>query len=220
MAIIKPFKGVRPPQDLVEQVASRPYDVLNSEEARTEAAGNEKSLYHIIKPEIDFPVGTDEHDERVYEKAAENFRLFQDKGWLVQDAKENYYIYAQTMNGKTQYGLVVGAYVPDYMNGIIKKHELTRRDKEEDRMKHVRVNNANIEPVFFAYPDNAKLDKSFGNTLPKSLFTTLSLRVMASDILSGLLTRTKISLQLLQNLLKCRHYILPTGIIVPLLLLW
>ena len=158
MAIIKPFKGVRPPQDLVEQVASRPYDVLNSEEARTEAAGNEKSLYHIIKPEIDFPVGTDEHDERVYEKAAENFRLFQDKGWLVQDAKENYYIYAQTMNGKTQYGLVVGAYVPDYMNGIIKKHELTRRDKEEDRMKHVRVNNANIEPVFFAYPDNAKLD--------------------------------------------------------------
>ena len=158
MAIIKPFKGVRPPQDLVEQVASRPYDVLNSEEARTEAAGNEKSLYHIIKPEIDFPVGTDEHDERVYEKAAENFRLFQDKGWLVQDAKENYYIYAQTMNGKTQYGLVVGAYVPDYMNGIIKKHELTRRDKEEDRMKHVRVNNANIEPVFFAYPDNAVLD--------------------------------------------------------------
>ena len=158
MAIIKPFKGIRPPQDLVEQVASRPYDVLNSEEARTEAAGNEKSLYHIIKPEIDFPVGTDEHDERVYEKAAENFRLFQDKGWLVQDAKENYYIYAQTMNGKTQYGLVVGAYVPDYMNGIIKKHELTRRDKEEDRMKHVRVNNANIEPVFFAYPDNVKLD--------------------------------------------------------------
>lgn len=158
MAIIKPFKGVRPPQGLVEQVASRPYDVLNSEEARTEAAGNEKSLYHIIKPEIDFPVGTDEHDEQVYAKAAENFRLFQDKGWLLQDKKENYYIYAQTMNGKTQYGLVVGAYVPDYMNGIIKKHELTRRDKEEDRMKHVRVNNANIEPVFFAYPDNAVLD--------------------------------------------------------------
>lgn len=220
MAIIKPFKGVRPPQDLVEQVASRPYDVLNSEEARTEAAGNEKSLYHIIKPEIDFPVGTDEHDERVYEKAAENFRLFQDKGWLVQDAKENYYIYAQTMNGKTQYGLVVGAYVPDYMNGIIKKHELTRCDKEEDRMKHVRVNNANIEPVFFAIPIMRNWIQSFGNTQPKSLFTTLSLRVMASDILSGLLTRTKISLQLLQNLLKCRHYILPTGIIVPLLLLW
>ena len=158
MAIIKPFKGIRPPQNLVEQVASRPYDVLNSEEARAEAEGNEKSLYHIIKPEIDFPVGMDEHDERVYAKAAENFQLFQDKGWLVQDNKENYYIYAQTMNGKTQYGLVVGAYVPDYMNGIIKKHELTRRDKEEDRMKHVRVNNANIEPVFFAYPDNEKLD--------------------------------------------------------------
>lgn len=158
MAIIKPFKGIRPPQDLVEQVASRPYDVLNSDEARTEAEGNEKSLYHIIKPEIDFPVGTDEHDERVYAKAAENFQFFQDKGWLVQDSKENYYIYAQTMNGKTQYGLVVGAYVPDYMNGVIKKHELTRRDKEEDRMKHVRVNNANIEPVFFAYPDNEQLD--------------------------------------------------------------
>ena len=159
MATIKPFKGIRPPQDLVEQVASRPYDVLNSDEARSEAAGNEQSLYHIIKPEIDFPVGTDEHDPRVYSKAAENFQLFQDKGWLVQDQQENYYIYAQTMNGKTQYGLVVGAYVPDYMNGIIKKHELTRRDKEEDRMKHVRVNNANIEPVFFAYPDNTVLDE-------------------------------------------------------------
>lgn len=158
MAIIKPFKGIRPPKELVEQVASRPYDVLNSEEAREEAKGNEKSLYHIIKPEIDFPTGTDEHDEKVYDKAAENFQMFQDKGWLVQDEKENYYVYAQTMNGKTQYGLVVGAYVPDYMNGVIKKHELTRRDKEEDRMKHVRVNNANIEPVFFAYPDNAELD--------------------------------------------------------------
>nr|WP_320058432.1 DUF1015 domain-containing protein [uncultured Bacteroides sp.] len=158
MAIIKPFKGIRPPKDLVEQVASRPYDVLNSAEAREEAAGNEKSLYHIIKPEIDFPVGTDEHEERVYAKAAENFQMFQDKGWLVQDDKELYYIYAQTMNGKTQYGLVVGAYVPDYMNGVIKKHELTRRDKEEDRMKHVRVNNANIEPVFFAYPDSETLD--------------------------------------------------------------
>ena len=158
MAIVKPFKGVRPPQDLVEQVASRPYDVLNSEEAREEAAGNEKSLYRIIKPEIDFPAGKDEHDEEVYAKAAENFQMFQDKGWLVQDDEEVYYIYAQTMNGKTQYGLVVGAYVPDYMEGSIKKHELTRRDKEEDRMKHVRVNNANIEPVFFAYPDNAALD--------------------------------------------------------------
>jgi uncharacterized protein (DUF1015 family) len=159
MATIKPFKGIRPPKEWVEQVASRPYDVLNSAEARAEAAGNEKSLYRIIKPEIDFPEGTDEHDEPVYRKAAENFRLFQEKGWLVQDAKENYYIYAQTMNGKRQYGLVVGAYVPDYLNGLIKKHELTRRDKEEDRMKHVRVNNANIEPVFFAYPDNETLDR-------------------------------------------------------------
>ena len=159
MARIKPFKGVRPPKDLIEQVASRPYDVLNSEEAREEAKGNEKSLYHIIKPEIDFPVGTDEHDPAVYLKAAANFRMFQEKGWLVQDKEECYYVYAQTMNGKTQYGLVVGAYVPDYMNGVIKKHELTRRDKEEDRMKHVRVNNANIEPVFFAYPDNAELDQ-------------------------------------------------------------
>ncbi len=158
MAIVKPFKGIRPPKEYVEQVESRPYDVLNSEEARKEAEGNEKSLYHIIKPEIDFPVGTDEHDPRVYAKAAENFQKFQDKGWLVQDKKENYYIYAQTMNGKTQYGLVVCAYVDDYLNGVIKKHELTRRDKEEDRMKHVRVNNANIEPVFFAYPDNAELD--------------------------------------------------------------
>ena len=158
MAIIKPFKGIRPPKALVEQVASRPYDVLNSAEARAEAGDNEKSLYHIIKPEINFPEGTDEHDPCVYESAAEHFQMFQDKGWLVQDEKENYYVYAQTMNGKTQYGLVVGAYVPDYMNGIIKKHELTRRDKEEDRMKHVRVNNANIEPVFFAYPDNAELD--------------------------------------------------------------
>lgn len=155
---IKPFKGVRPPKEYVEQVQSRPYDVLNSAEARAEAEGNEKSLYHIIKPEIDFPEGTDEHDPKVYEKAAQNFQMFQDKGWLVQDSKERYYIYAQTMNGKTQYGLVVCAYVDDYMTGKIKKHELTRRDKEEDRMKHVRVNNANIEPVFFAYPDNKDVD--------------------------------------------------------------
>lgn len=159
MAVVKPFKGVRPPKELVELVQSRPYDVLNSEEARAEAAGNEKSLYHIIKPEIDFPAGTEESDPRVYAKAAENFKKFQDNGWLVQDDKEQYYIYAQTMNGKTQYGLVVGAYVNDYLTGVIKKHELTRADKEEDRMKHVRVNNANIEPVFFAYPDDAELDR-------------------------------------------------------------
>ena len=158
MAKIKPFKGIRPPKQYVEEVESRPYDVLDSEEARKEAGDNEKSLYHIIKPEIDFAPGTSEYDPRVYEKAAENFKKFQEKGWLVQDDKEQYYIYAQTMNNKTQYGLVVCAYVDDYLNGVIKKHELTRRDKEEDRMKHVRVNNANIEPVFFAYPDNSVLD--------------------------------------------------------------
>lgn len=158
MAKIKPFKGIRPPKQYVEEVESRPYDVLDSEEARKEAGDNEKSLYHIIKPEIDFAPGTSEYDPRVYEKAAENFKKFQEKGWLVQDDKEQYYIYAQTMNDKTQYGLVVCAYVDDYLNGVIKKHELTRRDKEEDRMKHVRVNNANIEPVFFAYPDNSVLD--------------------------------------------------------------
>lgn len=158
MATIKPFKGIRPPKNLVEAVESRPYDVLSSEEARVEAGDNEKSLYHIIKPEIDFEPGTSEYDPRVYDKAAENFKKFQENGWLVQDEKEQYYIYAQTMNGKTQYGLVVGAYVEDYLNGVIKKHELTRRDKEEDRMKHVRVCNANIEPVFFAYPDNKVLN--------------------------------------------------------------
>lgn len=159
MATIKPFKGIRPPKELIEQIESRPYDVLNSEEAREEAKGNEKSLYHIIKPEIDFEVGTSEYDPRVYEQAAKNFKNFQEKGWLVQDEKEHYYIYAQTMNNKTQYGLVVGAYVNDYLDGTIKKHELTRKDKEEDRMKHVRVCDANIEPVFFAYPDNAALDQ-------------------------------------------------------------
>lgn len=158
MAKIKPFRGIRPPRELVEKVECRPYDVLNSEEARAEAAGNEQSLYHIIKPEIDFPVGTSEYDPRVYEQAARNFKKFRHNGWLVQDSKEHYYIYAQTMNGKTQYGLVVGALVDDYMTGVIKKHELTRRDKEEDRMKHVRVCNANIEPVFFAYPDNQTLN--------------------------------------------------------------
>ncbi len=158
MAIIKPFRGVRPPRNLVEQIESRPYDVLDSEEAREEAGTNEKSLYHIIKPEINFAPGTSEYDARVYESAAENFDKFQKNGWLLQDDNDHYYIYAQTMNGKTQYGLVVGAYVNDYLNGVIKKHELTRRDKEEDRMKHVRVCNANIEPVFFAYPDNKVLD--------------------------------------------------------------
>ncbi len=158
MAKVKPFKGVRPPRRMVTEVASRPYDVLNSAEARAEAEGNPKSLYHIIKPEIDFAEGTDEHDPAVYDRAVENFNAFQQRGWLVQDEKEHYYIYAQTMDGRTQYGIVIAANVDDYMNGCIKKHELTRRDKEEDRMKHVRINNANIEPVFFAFPDNEVLE--------------------------------------------------------------
>lgn len=155
---IKPFKGIRPPKELVEQVSSRPYDVLNSDEARKEAAGNDMSLYHIIKPEINFEPGTDEHDPRVYGEAKQQYQRFKIKGWLVQDEKEHYYVYAQTMNGKTQYGLVVAAWVDDYLEGRIKKHELTRRDKEEDRMKHVRTLNANMEPVFFAYPHRFDLD--------------------------------------------------------------
>ena len=155
---IKPFKGVRPPQELVEKVSSRPYDVLNSEEARNEAAGNDMSLYHIIKPEINFEPGTDEHDPRVYQEAKLQYKRFRLKGWLEQDLDPHYYVYAQTMNGKTQYGLVVAAWVDDYLEGRIKKHELTRKDKEEDRMKHVRTINANMEPVFFAYPHRADLD--------------------------------------------------------------
>lgn len=157
MAIIKPFKGVRPPKNIVKEVVSRPYDVLSSQEARKEAEGNEKSLYRIIKPEIDFDGIIDEHDPQVYKRALENFNMFQENGWLVQDEKEHYYVYAQTMNGKSQYGLVVCSHVDDYMQNRIKKHELTRSDKEEDRMMHVRINDANIEPVFFAYPDNEEL---------------------------------------------------------------
>ncbi len=159
MAKIRPFRGLRPPRELVTQVASRPYDVLNSEEARTEAEGNLRSLYHIIKPEIDFDCTVDEHDPCVYERARMNFEKFQKEGWLVEDPEPRYYIYAQTMEGRTQYGIVVAANVEDYMEGRIKKHELTRRDKEEDRMKHVRVNDANIEPVFFAFPDNERLEQ-------------------------------------------------------------
>lgn len=151
MPTIKPFKGYRPPQALVEKVECRPYDVLDSEEARREAGDNEMSLYHIIKPEINFPEGTSEYDPRVYEKGAEEFEKFQRKGWLLQDKEDCYYLYAQTMNGKTQYGWVVCASVADYMQGIIKKHELTRSDKEEDRMKHVRSTRAHMEPVFLAF---------------------------------------------------------------------
>lgn len=169
MPKVKPFRGLRPPKDLVEQVESRPYDVLDSEEARAEAGNNEKSLYHIIKPEINFPEGISEYDPRVYDSAAEQFEKFQKNGWLLQDEQENYYLYAQTMNGKTQYGIVLCAHVDDYMNGNIKKHELTRRDKEDDRMKHVRITNANIEPVFLAFRHNdvlAELIKKYAAQEP------------------------------------------------------
>ncbi len=151
MVKIKPFAAVRPPKELAKEVASRPYDVLNSQEAKAEAG--EKSLLHIIKPEIDFDPIIDEHTQPAYDKAVENFKKWQERGWLKQDPKEMYYIYAQTMDGRTQYGLVAAASVEDYLSGKIKKHELTRKDKEEDRMIHVRIQNANVEPVFFAYPD-------------------------------------------------------------------
>ena len=164
MANVKPFRGVRPPKEYVEKVASKPYDVLSSEEARAEAGDNEMSLYHIIKPEIDFEPGTGEHEPKVYDKAVENFKKFQDKGWLVQDTQDCYYIYAQTMDGRTQYGFVVGASVEDYLTGRIKKHELTRREKEADRMHHIEINNANIEPVFLAFPDNSALEDIIDRT--------------------------------------------------------
>ena len=164
MANVKPFRGVRPPKEYVEKVASKPYDVLSSEEARAEAGDNEMCLYHIIKPEIDFEPGTGEHEPKVYDKAVENFKKFQDKGWLVQDTEDCYYIYAQTMDGRTQYGFVVGASVEDYLTGRIKKHELTRREKEADRMHHIEINNANIEPVFLAFPDNRILEDIIDRT--------------------------------------------------------
>jgi uncharacterized protein (DUF1015 family) len=151
MAILKPFRGLRPPAGIVKDLASRPYDVLNSEEARQEAAGNPYSLLHIIKPEINFPPGTSEHDPLVYEAAKNNFDKFRSSGWLIQDDREHLYIYAQTMQGRIQYGLVGCAGIDDYMNDRIKKHELTRKDKEDDRIKHVRITQANMEPVFFTY---------------------------------------------------------------------
>jgi uncharacterized protein (DUF1015 family) len=159
MAIIKPFKGFRPPTGIVTQLASLPYDVMNSEEAAQMAKGNPYSLLHITRSEIDCPPGTDVHAQEVYDKAVENYSKFKSEGWLVQDEKPMYYIYAQTMEGRTQYGIVGAASVDDYLNGVIKKHELTRPDKEEDRMIHVRINNANIEPVFFAYPAVDEIDK-------------------------------------------------------------
>jgi uncharacterized protein (DUF1015 family) len=159
MAILKAFRGIRPPGELVKEIASRPYDVLNSDEARAEAKGNPYSLLHIIKPEIDLPAETDVHSQQVYDKAKENFKLFIQNGWLKQDDGEFLYIYAQTMNGRTQYGIVGCAGVGDYMKGVIRKHELTRKDKEEDRMKHVRITNANMEPVFFTYPAVPEIDR-------------------------------------------------------------
>ena len=160
MVKIRPFAAVRPPRQYVEEVAARPYDVLNSEEAKAEAG--EKSLLHITKPEIDFDPIIDEHSQPAYDKAVENFKSWQEKGWLVQDSKPCYYVYAQTMEGRTQYGLVMCAHTDDYATGKIKKHELTRKDKEDDRMIHVRIQNANIEPVFFAYPDNAEVNEIVG----------------------------------------------------------
>ena len=164
MSIIKPFKGFRPPVDIVEKLASRPYDVLNSEEARVECEGNPYSLLHVTKAEIDLPKGTDEHSPEVYLQVVKNYNLFKDLGWLVKDEEEKLYIYAQSMNpkdadAKWQYGIVACAYSEDYVNKVIKKHELTRKDKEEDRMKHVRITNANVEPVFFAYPAIARIDE-------------------------------------------------------------
>ena len=156
MVKIKPFAGIRPPREFAAEVAARPYDVLNSAEAKAEAG--EKSLLHITKPEIDFDPIADEHAQKVYDKAVENFRMFREKGWLKQDETENYYIYAQTMEGRTQYGLVAGAHIGDYFDGRIKEHELTRPDKEEDRMIHIRNQSANIEPVFFSYPAHARMD--------------------------------------------------------------
>ncbi len=158
MTVLKAFKGLRPPKEIAPKLASRPYDVLNSEEAREEAKGNPYSLLHIIKPEIDLPENIDHYAQEVYDKARENFEKFRKNGWLVPDNDERLYIYAQTWNGKTQYGLVGCAAVDDYLNNKIKKHELTRKVKEEDRMKHVRVTNANMEPVFFTYPARKEID--------------------------------------------------------------
>jgi uncharacterized protein (DUF1015 family) len=159
MSIIKSFKGFRPPVSIVAQLASRPYDVLSSEEARKEAEGNEHSLLHVTKAEIDLPVGTDEHSDAVYEKVVQNYIKFKENGWLVQDREPYLYVYAQTMDGRTQYGLVACCHINDYFNNVIKKHELTRKEKEDDRMAHVKITNANVEPVFFSYPAHKEVDK-------------------------------------------------------------
>ncbi len=165
MAIIKPFKGLRPPKEIVKQLASRPYDVLNSEEARVEAANNPYSLLHITKAEINLPVGTDEHSQEVYDKVLENYNKFKANKWLIQDEQENLYIYAQTMDGRTQYGILTCSHTDDYVSEKIKKHELTLKEKEEDRMMHIRITNANVEPVFFTYPANKNIDAIVANVV-------------------------------------------------------
>ncbi len=166
MVTVKPFEAIRPPKNIVTEVAAPPYDVLNSAEAK--AMAGEKSLLHITKPEIDFDPIAGEHEQRTYDKAVENFKLWKERGWLVRDPKPCYYVYAQTMDGRTQYGIVLCAHAADYKNGLIKKHELTRKDKEDDRMVHVRIQNANIEPVFFAYKDNAELNAIVAKTVAGS----------------------------------------------------
>ena len=172
MVKIKPFKAIRPQTELAKQVSARPYDVMNSTEAKAEAG--EKSLLHITRPEIDFTPIIDEHSQQAYDKAVENFKLWQQRDWLVQDEKEQYYIYAQTMNNRTQYGLVACACVEDYLSGKIKKHELTRKEKEDDRMIHVRIQNANVEPVFFAYPDVESMNSIVdGSVIPHCLLVVL-----------------------------------------------
>ena len=163
MVTVKPFEAIRPPKNIVTEVAAPPYDVLNSAEAK--AMAGEKSLLHITKPEIDFDPIAGEHEQRTYDKAVENFKLWKERGWLVRDPKPCYYVYAQTMDGRTQYGIVLCAHAADYKSGLIKKHELTRKDKEDDRMVHVRIQNANIEPVFFAYKDNAELNAIVSKTV-------------------------------------------------------
>lgn len=179
MAIVKPFRGVRPPKDLVAKLTARPYDVLSSEEAREEAQGKPMSLYHISRPEINFPVGTDEHDERVYDEAARQYQLFKESGWLRKDDDECFYLYAETWHGKTQHGLVVAASAEDYRSGVILRHELTRRDKEDDRMRHVMSYNANLGPAFFAYPTQPALNaiiERVSQTEPEYDFTVDDVR--------------------------------------------
>lgn len=186
MATIKPFRGIRPPKQYVEKIESYPYDVLSSEEARKAAEGNEMSFYHINMPEINFPEGTASNDPRVYESANQQFKKFMDKGWLIQDPEEYYYLYAQTMNNKTQYGILVGASADDYHKGIIKRHELTRREKEDDRMKHILVTDANMGPAFSLILTTRCSMKSSAAMPRQRLNMTLSLLKMDSATNCGL----------------------------------